>query len=518
MKMSSFELNKFMLKVEGRKHPKHWKEFITKNTISCNLILKSGNRAFCTHCQKYFDKKINSDKYKKVKCPICNNKYYARNSNLKNYSFINDFAFYTKVDKKIVLRVFQIESVYDKKTKSFIPLEQEYLRFVPGIGLIINDSVSFYMWNMKVFSDYDYTEWHIYTGNKGISNIKIYPYSEKKLYKGTNLEYAPIKEFMEKYPYYNKYSVMNFASNPSFEYLWKMGLYNLSSCAKYFKNKGSFYKTFKLDKSFQKFMIENDINYSQYKILKLTQKKDMDFIYKYTSFDYNYLSFMKKQGLIYNFDIVAKYSFEIYTISKICEYVPLKKFLNYNLGTENIYIYRDYLIMSNELGYNYKSKKDLFPEDLIERHDKLQREIKINKDILTEQKAYIRYLELSKYTYNDRNFIVFPPTSVDDFIKESKEQDNCVATAYLNKHINKETEIFFMRKMNNMEKSFITIETKNNKVIQKELPKHSKDFKLEHLEFINKWCEYRKFIDLKEKYHKKTKIEKKKYASNIKVA
>lgn len=82
---------------------------------------------------------------------------------------------------------------------------------------------------------------------------------------------------------------------------------------------------------------------------------------------------------------------------------------------------------------------------------------------------------------------------------------------YLNPYINKTTEIYFIRKIKDVTKSFITLEYKNGKVVQKELPHHSIKFTKEHTDFIDKWLGYRSFIDNKEKYKKKNEIKIKKY-------
>ena len=242
--MTKEKLNIFMKEVDKTKKPKHWQKFINKNTILDNVILKFGNRAFCTHCQKYFDKNVNIHSYKKQTCMWCKNKYYVRNCNLRNYTIVSDIAFYTKVSGKIVLRIFEIESKYDYKTKSFKRDLQEYIRFIPGIGIIINNGVSFYMWNQKVWHNLKNVNWHIYTGNKALYEMPIYPYNKKALFKGTSLEYAPIKEFKEKFPYYNEYQILNLSCYPSFELLWKMRLYNLSKCPQKFNKKGNFQKRF----------------------------------------------------------------------------------------------------------------------------------------------------------------------------------------------------------------------------------------------------------------------------------
>ena len=161
--------------------------------------------------------------------------------------------------------------------------------------------------------------------------------------------------------------------------------------------------------------------------------------------------------------------------------------------------------MSKELALNYKSKKDLFPRNLVSRHDKMQKKIKVTEDIKTQFGAYLSYLKLSKYTYEDDKYMIFPAPSIDSLKDEGRQQGNCVGNMYITPYVNRETEIFFIRKLDNITKSFITLEFKNGKVQQKELPHHSRDFSEEQLSFIEKWCQYRSFVDKREKYQTKNK-------------
>lgn len=163
--------------------------------------------------------------------------------------------------------------------------------------------------------------------------------------------------------------------------------------------------------------------------------------------------------------------------------------------------------MAKQLTYNYKSKKDLFPRNLIARHDKMQTKIRVTEDMNTQFKAYIRYLELSKYTYSDDKYIIFPAPSIDSMKDEGKQQGNCVGYMYLNSYIEGKTEIFFARKLEDVTKSFITLEYKNGRVVQKELPYHDRNFTSEQLAFIDKWQGYRSFTDQKEKVKNKANIK-----------
>ena len=167
--------------------------------------------------------------------------------------------------------------------------------------------------------------------------------------------------------------------------------------------------------------------------------------------------------------------------------------------------------MADRLNYSIKSKKRLFPKQLKARHDELQTKLTINEDMNTQFAFYLRYLELSKYTYSDNKYIIFPAPSVSDLIYEGAQQGNCVGYSYLNKYIKKETEIYFIRKLNSITNSFITLEFKNGNVVQKELPHHNTNFTKSQLEFMDNWCNYRTFIDRKVKYQFKNNKMNKKY-------
>ena len=501
--MTKEKLNEFMKKIDNRKKPKYWEEFVNKNTKKHNIILKHGKRAFCTYCQKYFNKDVLVHPYKKDKCPHCNTEYYVRNNNIRKFTFIDDIAFYCKVDKQIILRIFEIESIYNFEKRTFEYNLQEYARFIPNLGIIVNNSISFFMYNMKIYHNVKIMDWRIYRGNKHIGKMPIYPYNKKQLFKNTVYEYAPLKEFKENYKYYNEFEMLQITGYQSFELLWKMGLYKLSLSSKYFNKKGTFYKRFGLEKKFLKFMIKNNLDYDEYRVLKLLKEENIDLIRKYAwNYNYNYLCLMNKQGYLRDKDVLDSYYFWEKEIRMICKYMKLSKFLKYQQGVKHIQIYVDYLNMLKNLNYKMKCKDELFPKRLIQRHNNLMKKIKIMDDIETKFGAYMRYLELSKYTYENDKYIIFPAPSVEDMKDEGEQQRNCVARLYLSKYIKGESEIYFIREKNNITKSLITLEFKNGRVAQKELSgNRTTGFSKEQLEFIDNWVNFRNLIEQKEKFN-----------------
>ena len=119
--------------------------------------------------------------------------------------------------------------------------------------------------------------------------------------------------------------------------------------------------------------------------------------------------------------------------------------------------------------------------------------------------AYTRYLELVQYTYSDNKYIIFPAPSLESLKDEGKQQGNCVGYRYVTPYINRETEIFFARELTDVNKSLITLEFKNGRIVQKELLHHNRNFSKEQEEFLEKWLAYRSFADQKKKFETKVK-------------
>jgi len=509
--MKQEEVDKIMNKINKRcKLPKYWDDFIEKNSKNHHIIIKdSKNKTlYCTNCSNYFvDKSVKVRDY--IKCPHCEESSVVYGINYYRKCFEQSVVLVQRIDKQVVIRVFEIFSYFDndsyKINRSFV----EYIRILPGIGRFIGSNVYINMFGgFSVSHNNRKINWSEYKGQRFFTDYPTYPYNKKRLLKGTIMEYAPINDFLQKYSYYryNFLDVLELAAYSSFELLWNMKLYNLSFYSKALNKNGSFYKRFGVPKNYLKFMQDINISYKELMLLKLFNKPDKEIIQKYRYYNINHLRYLVKNDILDMFlnssNKIDKNTID--NLKEISKFIPLKKLRTYSKGFNNLNIYKDYLNMSKELALNYKSKKDLFPRNLMARHDKMQKKIKINEDMNTQFSAYIRYLELSKYTYSDDKYIIFPAPSIDSIKDEGRQQGNCVASLYLDPYIKGTTEIFFARDLNDVNKSLITLEYKNGQIRQKELLHHSRKFTAEHEEFFNDWIIYRNFIDGKAK--KQTKV------------
>ena len=230
----------------------------------------------------------------------------------------------------------------------------------------------------------------------------------------------------------------------NFEYLIKYGLYSLAYSENNIVFKNNFYNTFGLDKSYLEFMKKYDLYKDELDILRIFKKKDIKLIRSLSPYSYFLV-------------MINDYHVDI---NKLLNYFKSKK-IKYSYFSE----YYDYLRMSIELGIDINDKKVLFPNNLMEEHDKRYLEYEEMKDdsLSRDIQKIGKILEIN--CYDDNNYVIFPARSFEDLINESTNQNNCVRT-YAKMYANGECFIYFLRKKNNIDKSLVTIEIRDNKVVQ----------------------------------------------------
>lgn len=522
--MKQEKIDELMNKIDRRcKFPKNWEKFIKEIAEKNHIIIKDSKERnlYCTCCQNYFyDKSVNIGQV--IECPNCNNNFWVYGANYRNKNFTQSVVLTQRMNKQVIIRIFEIYTYFeDYKSKKMVTSCVEYARIIPGVGKFLGSNAYINAFGyLTVYHNIKEIEWYTYTGHRPFTHNPTYPYNKKRLLKGTNMEYAPINEFIEKFGCYGYrfLDALEFAAYGSFELLWNMKLYNLCFYVKALNKNGSFYKRFGVPKNFLKFMQDNNVTYKDLMILRLLKNTDEKLFQYFRDENIKNLRYLIKNNILeecYQLNLKPD-NYNISLLREISEIVPLKKLMKYPKGIKKLSIYRDYLKMSQKLALNYKTKKDLFPRNLVARHDKLQTQIRVNEDMYTQFGAYISYLKLSKYTYSDNKYIIFPAFSVESMEDEGRQQGNCVGYMYLGRYVRGETEIFFIRKLDNVCKSFITLEFRKGEIVQKELPHHSRAFKEEQIDFIEKWLGFRNFIDNKEKI--KNKIAVKKYTIKNMVA
>ena len=88
----------------------------------------------------------------------------------------------------------------------------------------------------------------------------------------------------------------------------------------------------------------------------------------------------------------------------------------------------------------------------------------LNENDKKLSKNQLKYKNI--FNFNDDNFTVIIPTTKKEFIDETNQQNNCVYKTYYNQVVDGETNIVFIRKKDNPNKSYITCEIYDGRIIQ----------------------------------------------------
>lgn len=146
-----------------------------------------------------------------------------------------------------------------------------------------------------------------------------------------------------------------------------------------------------------------------------------------------------------------------------------------------IEIWGDYLNMARNEGMDVTDDIVRFPKDLKARHDALVNIINERKDKERLKKEAAKYRELNKsilknlpktriYFWENEKYMFVPAGKCEELVKEGRELHHCVGASdrYMNKMAQGESWIVFLRKKENIEKAYYTLEIdmKNDAVIQ----------------------------------------------------
>lgn len=99
----------------------------------------------------------------------------------------------------------------------------------------------------------------------------------------------------------------------------------------------------------------------------------------------------------------------------------------------------------------------------------------------------------NKLKFETNNYIIIIPTTIEEYKKEAVSQHNCVFNNYMEMVANKQTNVVFVRKKDNINQSYITCEVDNNYNIKQFLLKYNDichneedlQFKKEYQNYLN---------------------------------
>lgn len=456
--------------------PKGWNEFIKKQEKYHNLIIKSSkNKCFCTNCHHHFisNKKVKEE----VKCPNCHNKYLIKRSNLRYYEFKDYFSILDRINNKFVIRYFELKTILDamhESHSSVVEFAREIISNNYYRDVFVNERVSkcqCYIYIHHSNSSYfNEKKWREYTRNYSIIDYSIvFPNNIKSVLKDTEYKYSCIWDIAKHSTYIDLAKLLkNINAIPKIELLSKMKLYNLALKADEFCNHASFLDIFGVSKDYYPFMKRYNITYTQLKILQLLKEKDI-----------NKIRYLEK---------FVSYGDSISDLEEISEYISLNRFIKYSKmhrGKIRTYLYKDYLRFAKLLGFDLKNNRYAFPKNLKEEHDKLEKQYEIQSKKIINEAIVKRSKKLLVNKYKTNNFIILPACTLKDLQEESKQQNNCVRT-YAEKYAEGKCDIYFMRTIDRPKKSLVTVEVKNNKIVQSRIKNNNEPNK-KQVQFLQKW-------------------------------
>lgn len=235
---------------------------------------------------------------------------------------------------------------------------------------------------------------------------------------------------------------------------------HLNSCYKWLKD----CEGIGINKDKIKYNIEN------FKVL------DLDFItslYRNTTF--NYFTQVISLGNL-EFNNFMNYLRQLKTV----EFLPIK--VNCYGTCFDLKEYYDYLNMQIDM---YGKIKEKYPNNWLTTLKIIQSKYSMWKELHKDEKFLNENKKIKNLEYEDKDYCIIVPTKSSEIVDEGAHLGHCVGS-YVNRIIEGQTSIVFMRKPDKKEESLVTIEVKNNQVCQYR-GYADRNVTEEEFTFIQKW-------------------------------
>ena len=149
----------------------------------------------------------------------------------------------------------------------------------------------------------------------------------------------------------------------------------------------------------------------------------------------------------------------------------------------------DYYDMAHRIHDDF----DRYPSDLLKAHKRAVKEYNQMKFTYDEEKYSKR--NILEYECEIDGFRFIYPRTTKEIQEEGKNQENCVST-YINRVLGENCHIMFMRPVDDLDHSYITLEIRNNHIVQA-ARKYNKCVSEDERRVIEKWNQKYKDFELK---------------------
>ena len=118
-----------------------------------------------------------------------------------------------------------------------------------------------------------------------------------------------------------------------------------------------------------------------------------------------------------------------------------------------------------QLHLDLHDKEILFPKDLTAAHNRTMEQVKFEKNKADQEKFQKAVEKLEKFAWGEGEFFIRPAREQMELTAEGKALHHCVG-GYIRDMAEEKTAIFFLRKANEPDKPFYTLELQKKRVIQ----------------------------------------------------
>ncbi len=186
--------------------------------------------------------------------------------------------------------------------------------------------------------------------------------------------------------------------------------------------------------------------------------------------------------------------------NKICKYMKQQMLLSKEKAKFILDTWQDYLEMAKRLNINVAQEINYKPRYLVDKHNECIEKIGSADTARVANEISAQYPDVDnicqsiveKYEFAGEKFTVVVPKRIEDILEDSNELSHCVSTSpdrYFERIQNRESYILLLRKSNNLDKPYYTLEIEPNGTVRQTRTKHNtqgKDIK-EIKQFLIDW-------------------------------
>lgn len=423
---------------------------------------------YCTHCNKEF--KTNGLKHnEEITCPKCKSECKVKASGLGRKYMIDEanFEYYEKsvVDPSVITaREIRVTKDYRYNYKNINPKYDIVALYVFQMGKSIMLQSSWYG------GGYGLTQ-SVYPDLRGHLYKLDYRYSHSSIenaVKGTPFQYSTWERYtrwacsmVKFFDLYSKYPGIEYLTKEGFEELVNDKLTGRGTYSAINWNGNSIFKILKLGKA--------DLN----EIRTYELKDDSLFLrlYQISKKDKSNLT-IKELGKIrggfgmYFKDMQSVHKYA--SLRKMEKYISLQRKRNskyFSMDCSVLSTWKDYIFDCKTLEMSLKDEQILFPKDLYKAHQNTIKQIKFKASEMLNIKISKRVKILEKYKFEYEGLIIRAAESSNELIKEGEVLHHCVG-GYAARHADGKTNIMFIRKIDEPNKPYYTLELIKDEIVQ----------------------------------------------------